>query len=148
MQNNEVADLLPRTHDGGQVDGRQALLADVCTVAGLHVRHLVTVPEPVVRLEDLQEFRVGRADARGGRGVPHRALVTAQHEAVQKPQYGDCDHAQPCCPLADPAPRTLVHYTHDPSFGDNLDLYYKTFLFKYQLQTRHVLRINIMAPCC
>jgi hypothetical protein len=29
-----------------------------------------------------------------------------------------------------------------------LDLYYKTFLYKYQLQTRHVLRINIMAPGC
>lgn len=148
MQNDEIADLFPRPHHCGQVDGRQTLLADVCTVAGLHVRHLVTVLEPVVRLEDLQEFRVGRADARGGRGVPHRVLVAAQHEAAQKPQYGDCDHAQPCCPLADPATRTLVHDTHNPSFGDNLDLYYKTFLYKYQLQTRHVLCINIMTPGC
>jgi hypothetical protein len=29
-----------------------------------------------------------------------------------------------------------------------LDLYYKTFLYKYQLQTRHVLCINIMTPGC
>lgn len=50
---NDVADLL-RSQDGSQLDSSPALLADVSPVTSLHARHLVTIVEPVVRLEDLQ----------------------------------------------------------------------------------------------